>query len=122
MRPSLFLLPLVLAACAKQPGPRSEPGNAMTLCIENATAGYGNVVARVEAVRYEVTPGRSVCRTVTLASASPRLTAVTTGGGTTGPLRFAVNLPSSTGACWRWRLSGSQTEGALLPCREGEGL
>lgn len=122
MRRALVLIPLVLVACGRQTGPRSEPGNAMTLCIENATAGYGNVIARVEATRYEVIPGRTMCRTVTLASASPRITAQTTGGGTTGPLRFAITLPSSTGTCWRWRLSGTQTEGALLPCREGEGL
>ena len=122
MRRSLVLIPLVLVACGRQTGPRAEPGNAMTLCIENATAGYGNVVARVESVRYEVMPGRTECRTVSIASASPRLTAQTTAGGTTGPLRFATTLPSSSGACWRWRLSGTQSEGALLPCREDERL
>ena len=122
MRRSLILIPLVLVACARQSGPRPASGNEMTLCIENATAGYGNVVARIESIRYEVLPGRSMCRTLTVAAASPRLTAETTGGGTAGPLRFATTLPSSTGACWRWRLSGTQSEGALLPCREGEGL
>ena len=122
MRLPLVLIFLVLAACAQQPGGQSTPGNAMTLCIENATAGYGNVVARVEAARYEVIPGRTMCRTVSLASATPRISATTTGGGTSGPLRFSLSLPSTPGACWRWRLSGANSEGDLLPCREGEGL
>lgn len=118
MRRSLVLLPLLLAACA---GAQSGGGtsNALTLCIENATAGYGNVVARVESARFEVLPGRTLCRELNPASATPRLTAVTTSGGAAGPLRFATMLPSS-GGCWHWRLSG-HAEGALLPC-DGENL
>jgi hypothetical protein len=120
MRWSLVLLTLVAAACARPRG--ATPGNAMMLCIENATAGYGNVVARIEAIRYEVLPGRTMCREITPASATPRISAVTTSGGAAGPLRFATTLPSSSGGCWRWRVSGQQTEGSLLPCREGEGM
>jgi hypothetical protein len=114
-----ILLALVAAACSR---PRSGPagGNALTLCIENATTGYGNVVARLETTRMEVTPGRSLCREFTPASGSPVITAVTRGGGVTGPLRFSTSLPSGGGACWRWRLEGVQSEGSLLPCREGD--
>ena len=119
MRRSLLLLPLLLIGCARQ---RATSDNALTLCIENATAGYGNVVARVEAARYEVGPGRTECRQISPAAPAPRLTAVTTGGGAAGPLRFATTLPSSGGGCWRWRVSGTQVEGALIPCREGEGM
>ena len=114
-----LLLALVAAACSR---PRSGPagGNALTLCIENATTGYGNVVARLETTRFEVSPGQSLCRTFTPASASPTITAVTRGGGAVGPLRFSTSLPSGGGACWRWRVEGVQTEGSLLPCREGD--
>jgi hypothetical protein len=125
MRRSVVLIPLALAACSSAPrsapGTATAAGTAMTLCIENATAGYGNVVARVESLRYEVPPGRTQCRELTPASTSPRITANTTSGGTTGPLRFSTTVPTN-GGCWRWRVATSQTEGDLLPCREGEGM
>jgi hypothetical protein len=115
-----LLLTLAAAACSR---PRSGPagGNALTLCIENATTGYGNLVARIETTRFEVTSGRSLCREFTPASATPTITAVTRGGGAAGPLRFSTSLPSGGGACWRWRVEGVQSEGSLLPCREGDG-
>lgn len=120
MRWPLCLVPLVLLGCT---GNRSGGvDNSLTLCIENATAGYGNVVARVESARFEVRPGQTLCRRIGTAGNAPRLTASTVGGGISGQLRFRTTLPGGGAGCWRWQLSGRETEGALLPCREGEGF
>jgi hypothetical protein len=119
MRGSALLLALLLAACT-QARPASSPANALTLCIQNATAGYGNVVALIERTRYEVRPGQTSCRQIAAAGTSARLSAHTTAGGERGQLQFATTLPSAGVGCYRWRLAGPQsTQGDLLPC-EGE--
>lgn len=120
MRWSLVLLLLVLSGCARNRAGGVD--NSLTLCIENATAGYGNIVARVEAARFEVRPGQTLCRRIGTAANSPRLTASTVGGGMLGPLRFATSLPGGGDACWHWRLSSRDVQGALFPCREDEGV
>ena len=111
----LLLLPPLLAGCYGRRG--GTPENALTLCVENATAGYGNVIARAELTRFDVMPGQTVCKRVSPASVRVVLTAATTSGGAAGPLRYSVDLPSTAPGCWRWRLGNSQaTQADLIPC------
>jgi hypothetical protein len=116
MRPYALLLPLLLAGCWH--GRRAAASeNDLTLCVENATAGYGNVIARAELTRIDVMPGQTVCKRVSPASVRVVLTAVTTSGGAAGPLRYSIDLPSAAPGCWRWRLGNSQaTQADLVPC------
>ena len=119
MRRLAFLLPLLLVACSPFRGPR-DPSEMLVLCVENAAAGYGNIIARAEMRRIEVLPGQTVCREITPASPNLTLTAESTGGGAAGRLRYAVRLPSTAPGCWRWRLGSSvASQNDLLPC-EGE--
>ena len=124
MRRSILLLPLapfLLAACS-QARPSSTPQNAFTLCLQNATAGYGNVQALIERVRYDVRPGQTSCKQVNPASTSARLTAHTIGGGggESGQVQFATTLPSGGASCYRWRVSAAQNPaGDILLC-EGD--
>ena len=100
----------------------------LRLCVQNATVGYGNVIARADLVRFDVMPGRQVCKLIAATGASVVLTAESTGGGSNGPLRFATRLNVGGGGCWRWRISdqtASQVD--LTPCsdaddRDGESM
>jgi hypothetical protein len=122
MRRSIILVPismLLLAGC--WPFGRNTAtagGDVLTLCVENATAGYGNVIARAELTRFDVLPGQTVCKRITPSSPSLTLTARTTSGGAAGPLSYAMNLPSTSPGCWHWRL-GNSTASALdlTPCQ-----
>jgi hypothetical protein len=119
MRRSLLLVPIMplLAAGCFRRGGGMDDANALTVCIENAAAGYGNIQARVELTRYDIMPGQTVCKRVTVASPRARLTAVTVGGGAAGPIRYDMELPSSAPGCWRWRLGSSQaSQNDLVPC------
>ena len=119
MRRTTLLLAVLFAACS-QARPTSSPQNAFTLCLQNATAGYGNVIALIERVRYEVRPGQTSCRQVNPASTSARLVAHTSAGGDRGQLQFATTLPSAGAPCYRWRLADSQNPaGNILQC-EGD--
>jgi hypothetical protein len=121
MRGSLLLVPLIplLAAGCIHRGGGMDTANALTVCIENAAAGYGNITAHVELTRYDVMPGQTVCKRVNTASPRARLTAITMGGGAAGPIRYAMELPSSAPGCWRWRLGASQaSQTDLVPCPE----
>lgn len=112
-----YLVPLaaVLAACSgSRQGPSYDP-NAVTLCIENEAAGYGNVVAYVSGTRFSVYPGEQVCRDVHGAGGLS-VRASTTSGGSMGPLRFAFQLPSSY-SCWHWRVSSSSAVD-VVPCEQ----
>ena len=119
MRRTLLLVPavaLVAAGCIRRGG-GMDNANALVVCIENAAAGYGNIVARVELTRYDIMPGQTVCKRVNAATPRARLTAVTMGGGAAGPIRYAMELPSSAPGCWRWRLGSSQaSQNDLIPC------
>ena len=117
----LPLLPLALAACS-QSRPASTPVNAFTLCLQNATAGYGNMVALIERVRYDVRSGQTSCKQVNPATSNARLVAHTigAGGGTNEQLQFATTLPSAGASCYLWRLSTPQNQaGDILQC-EGD--
>jgi len=94
----------------------------LRLCVQNATVGYGNIVARADLVRFDVMPGREVCRIVPAAGPSILLQAQSTGGGARGPLNYANRLTAGTGGCWRWRLTDSPASQVdLTPCGEDAG-
>lgn len=86
----------------------------LTLCVQNETVGYSNVIARAGPTRFDVLPGREVCKRLNTSQAGIVLQAQTTGGGASGPLAFRSRLPSPFG-CWRWRLDNSRV-GTLTPC------
>lgn len=120
----LALLPLLalnLTACG--PFFRSSPqadANALRLCVQNATAGQGNVVARVGLVNFNVMPGQEQCRPVALTGSFLPLTASTTGAGVAGSLSYAERLYPGTTACWRWRLTNTRSAPTdVAPCDGG---
>jgi hypothetical protein len=110
---------VVLAACASSGGSAAYDPNAVTLCIENTTVGYGNVVAYASTVRFTVYPGEQVCRQVRPTGGGLPIRASTSGGGMTGPLRFSFTLPGSS-ACWHWRVSSARGLD-VVSCDEGPG-
>jgi hypothetical protein len=114
----LALLPLQLTACGPffRGGGEPDP-DALRLCVVNATAGYGNVVARVGLVRFTVLPGQEQCRPVTLTGTFLELRAVTTGGGAAGTLSYAERLQPGNTTCWRWRLGNTRASALdVTPC------
>jgi hypothetical protein len=109
---------LGLAACASSGQAGYDP-NAVRMCIENTTVGYGNVVAMVGSTRFTVYPGEEVCREVRGAVGGLSIRAGTTGGGATGPLRYAFTLPGGT-SCWHWRVTSARTLD-IVSCDQGVG-
>lgn len=113
------VLPLVLAACGalrQSGGPAPET---LRLCVQNAAEGYGNIVAHAGMVRFDVQPGREVCKPLPGTGPSVQLRAATTGGGSSGPLTYATTLQVGGNYCWRWRLGSTRSSAIdLLPCDE----
>jgi|SRR5690606_2210529 len=107
MRVLLLALLLLLSACASG-GRRGYDPNAVRMCIQNETVGYGNVVAYVNTMRFTVAPGEEECRNVSGSAAGLTIRASTTAGGMGGPLRFAFSLPGGT-YCWHWRVTSART-------------
>lgn len=111
---------LILAACAT--GRQGDDGDnpppePLRLCVENATAAYGNIIARAGLVRFDVMPGQRVCKPVIVTGSALPLRASTTGGGTAGPLSYAERLLPGGSGCWRWRLTDSPASAVdLMPC------
>jgi hypothetical protein len=114
----VFVVVLLAAACARNRGPDDGPApEPLRLCIRNGTLGYGNVVASAGPVRFTVLEGQEVCKQVNDPGPGIRLTAVTTGGGITGPISFATTLRPAGDRCWRWNLSNAQSSSIdLEPC------
>jgi len=114
---------LAASACGAFRRDQDNPGaQSLRLCVQNATAGYGNITARADLVRFDVMPGREVCRIVPAAGPSLVLQASTVGGGTAGPLNYATRLTTGAGGCWRWRLTDSPASAVdLTPCRDDPG-
>ncbi len=112
MSRTLVLLALLLSACGRQrPGAVTPFG--LELCVENATVGYGHVIARAGPTRFDVQPGRVVCKRVS-ATGGTNLVAPTFSGGAAGPLAFRRRLPGTSG-CWHWRLENARVSD-LYPC------
>lgn len=89
----------------------------LRLCVQNATVGYGNIVAHADIVRFDVMPGQEVCKMVPASAGSMVLTASTSGGGTTGPLTYSTRLQTGGSGCWRWRLTDSRASAIdATPC------
>lgn len=113
---------LCLCACGPALRGGEEPAdeaNSLRLCVENATAGYGNIVARAGLVRFTVMPGEEQCRRVVVTGAALELRAQTTGGGSAGPISYTERLQSGAARCWRWRLGNSRASAAdLTPCND----
>ena len=118
----LPLLALNLAACG--PAMRGTPeadANALRLCVQNATAGQGNVVARVGLVNFNVLPGQEQCRPVALTGSYLPLNASTTGAGVAGARSYSERLHPGTTTCWRWRLTNTVSSPRdITPCEGGE--
>lgn len=104
---TLAALVLLLAACGSSRQVEGYDPNAVRMCIENATVGYGNVAAYVESVRFTVYPGEEVCKNVRGGATGLRIRASTSAGGSTGPMRYSFSLPGGT-YCWHWRISSAR--------------
>ncbi len=120
-RSALIFLALLAVGCAPiQPRTDTPMRDPMTLCIENATAGYGNVIAYARAVRFEVMPGRTVCKELKEFASTVPLRASTVGGGAAGRLSFSASVEPRHGNCWQWTLSNSRASSFnVLPCDPG---
>lgn len=87
------------------------------LCVRNGTIAYGNIIARAGLVRFDVMPGREVCKPLPTAGPSVQLLAETTSGGSAGPITYAATLHTANVRCWRWRLTESRASATdLSPC------
>ena len=113
MHRSLVVLGVLVAACGT-PRPAELGPNALELCVQNETIGYGNVVARAAQTRFDVQPGQQMCKQVNAVGGGVALQAQTTAGGAAGPLSFRRTLTSPFG-CWRWVLNNSRAT-SLAPC------
>lgn len=117
----------VLLLCLTGCGPFFRRGDEppardrLTLCVQNATIAYGNLVARAGPVRFDVLPGEQVCKPLIGTGPYIQLRAVTTGGGIAGPRRYEERLPITGYDCWLWRLTDSPASSADLgPCPEDD--
>ena len=100
-------------------GSGDEGPNTLRLCVENATAGYGNIIAHAGLVRFNVMPGQEQCRPVHVPGSALQVTARTMGGGAAGPLSYTERLQPGATGCWRWRLTNSRASAAdLTPCAD----
>lgn len=116
---SLLFLVVLIAGCRTANRPVRLPGEGVTLCVENATIGYGDIIARVDQLRLDVGPSQTECRELTNIGGAIPITATTTGGGATGTLSYSATIPSSMPGCWHWRLGNSPaSQVALAPCRD----
>lgn len=111
---------LCLAACGPFFKPSDEPHEpSLTLCVQNETVAYGNIVARAGMVRFDVMPGQEVCKPLIGTGGYVSLRASTTGGGASGPRHYEQRMPIGGFRCWRWRLTDSPASAADLgPCPE----
>lgn len=114
---------LCLAACGSlRRGEGAADAGPLRVCVRNATAGYGNVIAHVSFVRYDVAPGEEVCKSVPGGDPTVALRAVTIGGGAAGPLSYATTLRTGGSSCWRWTLGNLPAAAAnATPCDFGPG-
>ena len=115
----LSLALLSAAACGPRRTAEGYDPNAVRMCIENETVGYGNVVAQVQTVRFTVYPGEEVCRNVLGTAGGLTIRAQTTAGGSRGPMRFSFVLPGGT-YCWHWRVTSAQVLD-VVSCDQGVG-
>lgn len=109
IRSAVLLMVAVLAGCAAT----SEEGASfsrepITLCIENATAGYGNVNAKARMTDFEVMSGHTVCKNLNEFGPAIPISARTRGGGAFGSLRFYAQVDPFRGNCWHWRLTNDR--------------
>ncbi|HET7459692.1 MAG TPA: hypothetical protein VFJ82_00535 [Longimicrobium sp.] len=116
-RIGVALLLLAGACSVFRRDPESPSAQRLRLCVQNATVGYGNIVAHADIVRFDVMPGQEVCKMVPASGGSMVLTAATSGGGTTGPLTYSTRLQTTGAGCWRWRLTDSRSSSIdVVPC------
>lgn len=123
MQRPAFVLLMCLAACGplfrKGEDENAPPPERLTLCVENQTVAYGNLVARAGQLRFDVMPGQQECKRVLGYGPALEIRAVTTGGGIAGPRRYSARLPGGVRGCWLWRLTDAPaSEIDLGPCPE----
>lgn len=106
----ILVLCLALAVpigCSTSRGGRAYDPNAVTLCVENNSIGYGNLIVFAGSTRFTVYPNDQTCRDVRAIGPGLEVRAASTGATAMGPLRFAFQLPGSA-SCWHWRVTSSQ--------------
>jgi len=114
-----MILVLVLFSCgcasaARKEGAGVEP---LQLCVENGTAGYGDLTVQANSIRFMVRSGETLCKSIGYSSAAVRLRAVSTAGGIEGPLTFATTLDPLSTRCWKWRVTNNRTSSTnIQPC------
>jgi hypothetical protein len=113
---------VALTACLPlRKGEDADQPERTRICVRNATAGYGNVIARVGLARYDIMPGQEVCRVSLETGATTALSARTVGGGANGPLTFNATLQAGGPGCWLWVLDNARAySGHLRACDDDE--
>ncbi len=104
----LFLAVLVGCVTTYDENAATPSPETLTLCIENATAGYGNVNAKARMTNYEVMSGHTVCKDLNEYGSTVPIVARTRGGGAFGSLRFYAQVDPIRGNCWHWRLTNDR--------------
>lgn len=117
----LLFLPLAvltLSACSASQGNEMTGSNShMTLCIENATSGYGKIEARTRLVDFDVPSGQTVCKEMNDFGGQIPIQARTESGGLAGRRYYSATIEPVQGACWLWTLTGSEASSSnVRPC------
>lgn len=92
--------------------------NARTLCVEDASVGFGAVTVRTDGgPTFHPTAGETVCRRVTVLPGGMLLRVTSNGGGMAGPLDVSVLLRTVDDRCTVWVIGTRlETENSLVPC------
>jgi hypothetical protein len=108
----------VAGGCSSRHHGRTGPGvEPLTLCVQNDAQGYGNVIARAGPIRFDVMPGKEVCKRVPETGPRIELAATSMGGGAAGPLSLGTILYPTGSRCWRWHLTSAQaSQSDVTPC------
>ena len=114
----LVLATLTLYACSGSKKTEQTGSNdLMTLCIENATSGYGKIEARTRLVDFDVSSGQTVCKELTDFGGPIPIQARTESGGLAGRRYYSATIEPVRGACWLWTLTGSEASSSnVRPC------
>ena len=117
MQRVFLVLTAVCCGCASSARNNGSGVEPLRLCVENATAGYGDLMVQANSVRFNVRAGETLCKPIGISSAAVRLRAISTAGGLAGPLSFATTLDPLSTRCWTWRVTNNRASSTnLQPC------
>ena len=118
----LAILLVPLAACASTRGAESAGhvafGSRQTLCVDNASVGYGAIIVRT-ASGQSIRPvsRKPACELVVVPPAGLPLAVTSTGGGLAGPLRATILLQTTDEPCMTWVITTTLgSANSLYPC------